>query len=51
MKKVSKLIEIVKLIAKYAGVLIVIGETFNFLSDKLDEKFPSSSQNKLNTDV
>lgn len=41
MKKIGGIIKIVSQVAKYAAVLIIIGETFKFMQEKLAEQFPA----------
>lgn len=45
MEKMKKLIAVVALVAKYASVLIILGQTFEFLQKALAEKFPADSEN------
>jgi hypothetical protein len=43
MQKISKIFAVVGKFAKYAGILIVLGETFEFLQKKIAERFPDDN--------
>jgi hypothetical protein len=41
MKQISKIIGFAATFAKYAGILIVLGKTFEFFQKELAERFPT----------
>jgi hypothetical protein len=49
MKGISNLIKLVSGFAKYAAILVIIGETFEFFNKKLTEKYPNEVNNEKPT--
>lgn len=47
MEKINKIIALTTQIAKYAGIFIVVGQTFEFFKEKMHERFPQDNSSPV----